>query len=85
MDEATDNYDAPEKRTLRIAGLCICVFAASLGLISLGAGLHRVSLTQTCASAAGACLMAGPMAGAARISDAEAREDRVAQSAQLLL
>src|SRR5580704_3517355 len=35
MDEATDKYDAPEKRTLRIAGLCICAFAASLGLISL--------------------------------------------------
>jgi hypothetical protein len=61
MDEATDKYGGPEKRTLRIAGLCICAFAASLGLISLGAGLHRVSLTQTCAAAAGACLMANSL------------------------
>jgi len=61
MDEATDKNDAPEKRPLRIAGLCVCAFAASLGLISLGAGLHRVSLAQTCASAAGACLMANSL------------------------
>ena len=61
MDEATDKNDAPEKRPLRIAGLCVCAFAASLGLISLGAGLRRVSLAQTCASAAGACLMANSL------------------------
>jgi hypothetical protein len=58
MDAPTDKVDAGGKQVLRIAGLCICVVAASLGVISLGAGLHRVSLTQTCASAAGACLIA---------------------------
>jgi hypothetical protein len=45
-------------KALKIAGPCICVLAASLGVISLGAGLHRVSLTQTCAATAGACVIA---------------------------
>jgi hypothetical protein len=48
-------------RAGRIAGLCICVLAASLGVISLTAGLHRVSLTQICACAAGACLIANSL------------------------
>jgi len=58
MDEPTNKLDATGKQTLKIAALCVCVLAVSLGVISLGAGLHRVSLTQTCASAAGACLIA---------------------------
>jgi hypothetical protein len=61
MDAPTDKVDASGKQALKIAGLCICVLAASLGVISLGAGLHRVSLAQTCASAAGACLMANSL------------------------
>jgi hypothetical protein len=61
MDEPTDKVDASGKPALRIAGLCICVLAASLGVISLGAGLHRVSLTQTWAPAAGACLIANSL------------------------
>jgi hypothetical protein len=58
MDGPTDKFDASEKRPLRFAGLCICALAAFLGVISLGAGLHRVSLCQTCASAASACIIA---------------------------
>jgi hypothetical protein len=58
MDGPTDKVDGSGKQALKIAGLCLCVLAASLGVISLGAGLHRVSLTQTCAAAAGACLIA---------------------------
>ena len=61
MDGPTDEVDAGRKQPLRIVGLCICLLAACLGVISLGAGLHRVSLTQTCASAAGACLIANSL------------------------
>jgi hypothetical protein len=61
MDEATDKDDASGNRTLKIAGLCVCGLAASLGVISLGAGMHRVSLAQTCASAAAVCLMANSL------------------------
>jgi hypothetical protein len=61
MDEPTDKIDATGTQTLKIAGLCVCALAASLGVISLGAGLHRVSLTQTCASAAAACLIANSL------------------------
>jgi hypothetical protein len=58
MDGPTDVFDASEMRPLKIAGLCICALAACLGVVSLGAGLHRVSLCQTCASAASACVIA---------------------------
>jgi len=58
MDGPSDRIDPGRKPVLKIAGLCICVLAACLGVISLGAGLHRVSLTQTCASAACACIIA---------------------------
>jgi hypothetical protein len=61
MDEATDKNDASGDRTLTIAGLCVCVFAARLGVISLGAGMHRLSLAQTCASAAAVCLIANSL------------------------
>jgi hypothetical protein len=61
MDGPSDKVDASRKPALKIAGLCICVLAACLGAISLGAGLHRVSLTQTCASAASACLIANSL------------------------
>jgi hypothetical protein len=57
MDGPTEKIDSSGK-LLRIAGLFICVLAASLGVISLGAGLHRLSLTQTCGAAACACLIA---------------------------
>ena len=61
MDGPTEKTDASGKQALRIAALLICVLAACLGVISLGAGLHRVSLTQTCAAAAGACLIANSL------------------------
>jgi hypothetical protein len=61
MDEPTEKIDATGKQTLKIAGLCVCSLAASLGVISLGAGLHRISLGQTCASAAAACLIANSL------------------------
>ena len=61
MDGPTDKVDAGGKQALKIAGLCLCVLAACLGVISLGAGMHRVSLTQTCASAASACLIANSL------------------------
>ena len=61
MDAPTNKVDPDGKRSFRIAGLCICLLAASLGVISLGAGLHRVTLTQTCASAACACLIANSL------------------------
>jgi hypothetical protein len=61
MDGPTDKVDGRRKPALKIVGLCICVLAACLGVISLGAGLHRVSLTQTCASAASACLIANSL------------------------
>ena len=61
MDGPSDRIDAGRKPVLKIAGLCICVLAACLGVISLGAGLHRVSLTQTCASAACACIIANSL------------------------
>jgi hypothetical protein len=61
MDEATDKNDASGNRTLRIAGLCVCAFAASLCVISLGAGMHRVSVAQTCVSAAAVCLLANSL------------------------
>ena len=61
MDEPADKVDAGGKQALRIAGLCLCVLAACLGVISLGAGLHRLSLTQTCAAAACACLIANSL------------------------
>jgi hypothetical protein len=63
MDGPTVSVDASGRdyRTLRLVGLCICIFAASLGVISLGAGLHRVSLTQTAAPAAGACMIANQL------------------------
>jgi hypothetical protein len=58
MDGPTDKVDGNGRQALKLAGLCICVLAASLGVISLAGGLHRVSLTQTCAAAGGACLIA---------------------------
>jgi hypothetical protein len=61
MDGPLDKVDASRKPALKIAVLCICVLAAGLGAISLGAGLHRVSLTQTCASAACACIIANSL------------------------
>ena len=61
MDGPSDRIDAGRKPVLKIAGLCICVLAACLGVISLGAGLHRLSLTQTCASAACACIIANSL------------------------
>jgi hypothetical protein len=61
MDGPTDKVATDGNQPLKIAGLCICVLAACLGVISLGAGLHRVSLTQTCASAGAACLMANSL------------------------
>jgi hypothetical protein len=57
----SEKIDAGWKPVLKIAVLCICVLAACLGVISLGAGLHRVSLTQTCASAASACIIANSL------------------------
>jgi hypothetical protein len=60
MDGPTEKIDTSGK-LLRIAGLFICVLAASLGVISLGAGLHRLSLTQTCGAAACACLIANSL------------------------
>ncbi len=53
-----DEVDGRGKPALQIAVLCICVLAACLGAISLSSGMHRVSLTQTCAAAACACLIA---------------------------
>ena len=61
MDGPSDKVDASRKPSLKIAGLCICVLAACLGAISLVAGLHRVSLTQTCACAACACIIANSL------------------------
>ena len=61
MDGPSDKADASGKPALKIAGLCLCALAVCLGVISLGAGLHRVSLTQTCASAACACLIANSL------------------------
>lgn len=48
-------------RSLKMTGLCICILAAALGVISLVAGLHRVSLTQACASAAAVCILANSL------------------------
>jgi hypothetical protein len=61
MNEAVDRTRASGKHALRIAALGACVLASSFGAISLGAGLHRVSLAQTCAAAAGACLIANKL------------------------
>jgi len=61
MDGPSDKVDAARKPVLKIAGLCLCLLAACLGVISLGGGLHRVSLTQACASAACACIIANSL------------------------
>ena len=63
MDGPTINADGSEKGygTLRVVGLCLCVLAATLGAISLAAGLHRMSLTQTCGSAAVAGVIANSL------------------------
>lgn len=63
MDEPTINPDASgkEHETLKLVGLGLCVLAASLGAISLVAGLHRLSLSQTCGCASVACWLANSL------------------------
>jgi hypothetical protein len=60
MDGLTVDVDVRGKprETAKVVVLRVSLLAATLGVISLGAGMHRISLAQICACAAGACFAA---------------------------
>jgi hypothetical protein len=45
----------------RIVALCLSIAAAILGLVSLAAGLHRMSLSTTCFAAGWVCYIANEL------------------------